>query len=132
MIGLGLFAFAWAIVRASVQAATGDEAGTYVFFVARHDPYQWFPAANNHVLNSLLMRGFVSVFGLSHLTVRAPALIGALLYIAAAFGLSKLVSFRWSVRLPLFVCLVYNPFIFDFLVAAAILPGLALTVLLPS
>jgi hypothetical protein len=118
MIGLALFAFAWAVVRASVQAVTGDEAGTYVFFVARHDPYQWLPAANNHVLNSLLMRGFVSVFGLSHLTVRAPALIGALLYIAAAFWLSKLVSFRWSVRLPLFVCLVYNPFIFDFLVAA--------------
>ena len=117
-MGLALFAFAWAIVRASVQAVTGDEAATYVFFVARHDPYQWFPAANNHLLNSLLMRGFVSVFGVSHLTVRAPALIGAFLYITAAFWLSKLVSFRWSVRLPLFVCLVYNPFIFDFLVAA--------------
>ncbi len=40
MIGLALFAFARAIVRACVRAVTGDEAGTYVFFVARHDPYQ--------------------------------------------------------------------------------------------
>ena len=38
-------------------------------------------ASNNHVLNSLLMRLFTSVFGVSHLSVRAPALLGAALYI---------------------------------------------------
>ena len=64
----------------------------------------------------MLMRLFTSVFGLSHLTVQAPALIGAALYICAAYCLCRLIARDWRLQWPLFVCLVYNPFIFDFLV----------------
>ena len=117
-IALALFAFVWAVVRACVQSMTGDEAESYLIFAARLQPSHWVPAANNHLLNSLLMRGFTSVFGVSNLTVRAPALIGAALYIAATFYLCQLIVRQWRVRIPLFVCLVYNPFMFDFFVAA--------------
>src|SRR5674476_1290617 len=72
-----LFALLWAVARACVQSITIDEADTYLVWVARHDPSQWEAASNNHVLNSLLMRLFTSVFGVSHLSVRAPALLGA-------------------------------------------------------
>ena len=113
-----LFAMFWAIARACVQAITLDEADSYLGFAQPSWPSYWYPSANNHVLNSMLMRLFTSVFGLSHITVRAPALIGAALYIAAAYCFCKLIARDLTLQWPLFVCLVYNPFIFDFLVAA--------------
>jgi hypothetical protein len=108
----------WAIARACVQSMTIDEADTYLFWVARPDPSHWEAASNNHVLNSLLMRLFTSVLGTCHLSVRAPALLGAVIYIAAALSLCTLVSPVLRVQWPLFVGMVFNPFIFDHLVAA--------------
>lgn len=112
------FAFLWAIARACVQSITIDEADTYLVWVARHDPSQWEAASNNHVLNSLLMRLFTSVFGVTHLSVRAPALLGAAVYIGAAYLLCRKLTPGLRGQFPVFVCLVYNPFIFDHLVAA--------------
>ena len=117
-IALAWFAFAWAVTRACVQAVTGDEAQDYIFFAAHNDPGYWTPAANNHMLNSMLERMFSSVFGLSALSVRLPTLIGAAIYIYVMYRLCLAISEEWSVRIPVFVCLVYNPFIFDFFVAA--------------
>jgi hypothetical protein len=113
-----LFALLWAIARACVQSITIDEADTYLVWVARHDPSHWQAASNNHILNSLLMRLSTSVFGVSHLSVRVPALLGAALYIGAAYMLCRKLAPDLRVQWPVFVCLVYNPFIFDHLVAA--------------
>ena len=101
-----------------MQSITIDEADTYLVWVARHDPSHWQGASNNHILNSLLMRLFTSVFGVSHLSVRAPALLGAALYIGAAYLLCRKLTPDLRVQWPVFVCLVYNPFVFDHLVAA--------------
>lgn len=106
------------MARACVQSVVGDEGLTYLFFVRPSWPAYWEPGANNHVLNSMWMRAFIWVFGLHQLTVRGPALVGAAIYIAAAYALSRMISGDWKIRVPLFVCLVYNPFVFDFLVAA--------------
>jgi 4-amino-4-deoxy-L-arabinose transferase-like glycosyltransferase len=116
--GTALFAFFWAVARACVQSITIDEADTYLAWVARPNPSHWEAASNNHVLNSLLMRLSTSVFGVSHLTVRAPALIGAAIYIAAVYLLCMKITPKLQLRWPLLVCLVYNPFVFDHLVAA--------------
>jgi hypothetical protein len=116
--GTAIFALLWAVARACVQSITIDEADTYLVWVARHDASHWQAASNNHVLNSLLMRFFTSVFGVSHLSVRAPALIGAAIYIAASYLLCRKVTADVRVQWPVFVCLVYNPFVFDHLVAA--------------
>jgi hypothetical protein len=113
-----IFALLWAVARACVQSITIDEADTYLVWVARHEPSHWEAASNNHVLNSLLMRLFTSVFEVSHLSVRAPALLGAALYILAAYLLCRRLTPELRVQWPVFVCLVYNPFIFDHLVAA--------------
>ena len=118
LLGLAIFAMAWAIVRARVQAITIDEAVTYVNFVYPDDPTWWSAHANNHVLNSVMMRIFTGVFGTSHLTVRSGALIGAAVFILAAYFLSALIGQSFLLRLSLFICLVFNPLIFDFLVAA--------------
>jgi hypothetical protein len=113
-----VFAFLWAVARASVQSITMDEADTYLTWVGRPEPFQWYPAANNHFLNSALIRVFTSIFGLSHLTVRVPALLGAAIYIWVCVYICTLIYRSTVSRLLLFICLVYNPFVFDFLVTA--------------
>ena len=111
-----IFAFLWVFARACLQSITIDEADTYLFFVNRPYPSHWDPSTNNHLLNSLLMRLFTSLFGTTHLSVRAPALIGAAIYIAMTYLLC--LRFRLRLALPLLVCLVYNPMVMDHLVAA--------------
>ena len=117
-IGLAWFAFIWAIARACAQAVTGDEAQDYLFYSATSSPTHWDPSANNHMLNSMAARLFASVFGLSAFSVRLPSLIGAAIYIFVIYQLCKMISEEWKIRIPLFLCLVYNPFILDFFVAA--------------
>ncbi len=117
-LALAWFAMAWAVARACVQAVTGDEAQNFLFYASRNDPSHWIPAANNHMLNSLAERVLTPIFGLSALTVRIPTLCGAALYIFVVYRLCQAISEEWKVRIPVFVCLVYNPFIFDFFVAA--------------
>jgi hypothetical protein len=106
------------IARACIQSITIDEAASYLTFVGRSQPFQWYPAEANHILNSALMRLFTSVFGLSHVTVRAPAMLGAAIYIGAAWYVCGIITDRVVIQWPVFACLVYNPFVFDFLVAA--------------
>src|SRR6266700_946885 len=103
--GTAIFALLWAVARACVQSITIDEADTYLVWVARRDPAHWQPASNNHVLNSLLMRLFTSVFEVSHLSVRAPALLGAAIYIASIYLLCVRLTPSLQLQWPLFVCL---------------------------
>ena len=114
--GTALFAMAWAVARAMVQSITIDEAVSYNLFAVRH-LYLWY-SANNHILNSALMYGFTRILGLSQFTARLPALLGAALYIWAAYRLVRLLGASLLVQLTVFLCLVFNPFIFDHLVAA--------------
>lgn len=109
-------AFALAIVRACLQSITVDEANTYFWWVRAY--YPWSPASNNHVLNSLLMWVSTHVFGTSVLAVRLPALIGAALYIFICYFLCRSITDRFSLQFPVFVCLIFNPLILDFMVAA--------------
>jgi hypothetical protein len=106
------------IARACVQSITIDEADSYLLFAHQSWPAQWYPSSGNHVLNSILMRLITTVFGISELTVRSPAILGAILYIASAFYLAASLATRKLLQLSIFVCLVYNPFVLDYLVAA--------------
>ncbi len=116
VILVGLFVFIWAVVRARVQSITIDEADTYFWFVANSDVFYPFP--NNHVLNTLLMWVTTHAFGLSTLSARMPALLGAAIYIVACYFLCRSITDRFSLQFSLFVCLILNPFILDFMVAA--------------
>jgi hypothetical protein len=113
-----VFAVVWAVVRACVQSVTIDEADTYLFFVERSLSWVWYPASNNHLLNTLLMSLTTHLFGVSSLTIRTPALLGAMLYVSICYFLCRSITDRFSLQLPLFICLTYNPFILDFMVAA--------------
>jgi hypothetical protein len=116
LIFAALFAIIWAAVRASVQSITMDEADTYFWFVAPSNVWRFFP--NNHVLNSLLMWLSTRAFGISSLALRAPAILGAILYIVTCLFLCRRVTDRLSIQIPVLICLIYNPLIFDYMVAA--------------
>jgi hypothetical protein len=118
LIAIAAFAMVWAIVRAHVQAITIDEAVTYTNFVRSAEPAFWIAHANNHLLNSILTWCFSRAFGTSNLVARSGALIGAAIYIVASYLLCTLIAERFLLRVFLFICLVFNPFMFDFLVAA--------------
>src|SRR2546423_4313506 len=102
LLATAVFAFAWALLRAHVQSITIDEANTFRFFIITGQ--QWNAGNNNHVLNTLLMRFFTLAFGIHHLTVRAPALIGAGIYIAACYRLCRLLTESAALRWAIFVC----------------------------
>ena len=118
LTGTALFAWLWVLARASVQSITIDEADTYMAYVGPAGPTHWTAHSNNHVLNSLLMRLVTSIFGASAITLRAPALIGAALYIGAVYCLVRLISRRRMLQWALAVCLMCSPFVMDYLVAA--------------
>jgi hypothetical protein len=118
LIGTGVFAMLWVLARAWVQSITIDEADTFMGFAHPAGPSHWNPSANNHVLNTVLMRLVTTIFGPSAITLRTPALLGAALYIAAAYFLVRLISARRMLQWALFVCLVFSPFVMDYLVAA--------------
>lgn len=115
---LAAFAAIWIVCRAVVQSITLDEADTWYRWVSTDFPSHWEPHSNNHVLNSTLMRLSIWLFGLSHLTVRMPALLGGFLYIFSMYRLCALLTHGRVLAGALFLCLVYNPFIMDYLVAA--------------
>ena len=68
--------------------------------------------------NSLLMRLSTTIFGTSHLAVRAPAFGGALAYILAAYLLCRAIGRQGMVQCVVFACLVLNPFVLDVTCAA--------------
>jgi hypothetical protein len=115
---LAIAALGIVTARACLQAITIDEATSFLQYARNPQPSHWWPVSDNHVLNSLLMRLITTIVGVSNLSVRLPAILGAIIYIASAVYLSLLVTGRTFLRLLLFVCLVYNPMILDYLVAA--------------
>jgi hypothetical protein len=118
LLAAALFALGLAIFRACSQAITLDEATTYFWWASGSTYSPFFPSSNNHVLNSLLMWLSTHAFGVSSLTVRMPALLGATLYISICYFLCRSLTCRFSLQLSVFLCLIYNPFILDFMIAA--------------
>jgi hypothetical protein len=112
------FALVWSVLRAVQQAITLDEADTYLWFAGREAKWIWYPLPNNHVLNTLLIWLSTHVFGPSALTVRLPALLGAVLYISVAYFLCRAITGRFALQFATLICLVYNPFVLDFFAAA--------------
>src|SRR5690242_5513345 len=106
------------VARACVQSITLDEASSFLGFANTSWAAHWYPANDNHILNSILMRLMASIFGVDALVVRIPSLIGGAIYIGSALYLCVLLTDRKLLRLALFVCLVYNPMVMDYLVAA--------------
>ncbi len=129
LLAAAIFAVVWSAIRAFVQSITIDEATTYVAFIRYGYPHQWTAASNNHLLNTMLMRLATRLFGLSEFTLRLPTLMGAALYVGSVYRLCRGLEFAQvaaggfgaasrAAQWGLLLCLVYNPFVMDYMVAA--------------
>jgi hypothetical protein len=107
------------VYRAATQSITHDEAVTYQRYVSG-PLYQLVTSsdANNHILNSLLGRATVGLFGPAEFTLRLPSLAGGLLFLAM---LARVAWRTWgpSPAVVLAVLLLgLNPFVMDYLSVA--------------
>jgi uncharacterized membrane protein len=113
------FVFAASVYRAATQSFTTDEAFSYNLFLSGSWSrlFGGYDAAH-HVLYSILAKLSITLFGLSEFALRLPALVGCLLYLAAAYRLCRrLLPYGAAFLLPL-ALLSLNPHMLDFFSAA--------------
>ncbi len=117
----GVLAALWIICayRAATQSIVHDEALTYQLYLATplSSIFQVFDA-NNHFLNTLLMRFSTSIFGFSSLAMRLPAILGAALFFGALYRFCRwALGATWLLTIAV-IAVALNPFVLDFMVAA--------------
>src|SRR5205085_1395777 len=127
LIAAGVALFAATVYRAATYPFTHDEALTYAGFTS--EPF-WAGDANNHLLNTWLMRACAVAFGTSELSLRLPNVLAFLLYLTCAMLLLERIDSTLT-RVAGFVLLAMNPFVLDFF-ALARGYGLAMAFLLAS
>lgn len=113
-----LTSFAYSVLRAYRLPISYDEAVTFEHFIWRKKSFfeiltYSVPTANNHVLNTLLMKLSVSWFGVSEFTLRIPALAGHALYMAGMYLLMRLLFKRYLLVLSSALCL-FHPYLLNF------------------
>jgi hypothetical protein len=110
-----LLVYSVILYRAAHQAATLDEADAFLNFSTGNLDMSFYPSSGNHVLNSLLDRFITQAFGLSQLTFRGAAMLGAAIYLAAAASIASRLP---KVQYLAFAMLTLNPFVLDYLTAS--------------
>jgi hypothetical protein len=112
---IGLVAiFMWSVVRAATQSVTPGEAWNYDRFIGPHwnESFMQFDA-NNHVLNTILVRISTARIHLTEFSLRMPSLLFGALYLWAAYRIAR----RWYGTGWLFLAvlglLALNPLILD-------------------
>lgn len=120
---LSLLAILFIVLKWCTMTITHDEATTYLYVVRfpRSDIFHYTTplAANNHLLNTLLIKISTWMFWLSEFTVRIPALLGGVLYIVSSYLIARtfIADKKIIAKIGLFF-LLSNPFLLDFLVVA--------------
>lgn len=113
--------------RAATSSFTHDESLSFAIF-------NWSPdlgrTANNHLLNTWLMRLCSSLFGNSELSLRSPNVVAHAIYLVSTLLLLRRLE-RPLIQVLGFVLLALNPFVLDFFSLARGY-GLALACLMSS
>lgn len=113
---VSLVAFAYVSTRAWTVGITYDEAWTIRVYVpvSYWDIISYdYPNANNHILNTILVKFTTSLAGTSAFAARLPNVLSFLLYAISGCWLCR--SFlRPVVGFACFVLLLANPFLLDF------------------
>lgn len=110
--------FSYASFRSVVIGITHDEVFTYLMYVPltiwetiSYDPIY---NANNHILNTLLMKVSTGLFGNAEWALRLPNTLGHLLYVIFSFRLVREFFPNVFMSLLAFVLLNANPYMLDF------------------
>jgi len=110
--------FLYACFRSVVIGITHDEVFTYLMYVPltvwETISYNTIYNANNHILNTLLMKVSTGLFGNAEWALRLPNSLGHLLYLYFSFRLVKEFFSQTPVALIAFILLNTNPYMLDF------------------
>lgn len=121
--GEGIFFFLpllivfYIFIRAKLLSLTWDEAYTFFNFV-RHS--SWLPhdfnymAANNHLLNTWLMKCSIGLFGETELSLRLPNVLAAAFFFFATIKTLRLLFTKTGQVAAAFLLVALNPFMLDF------------------
>lgn len=112
---IAVFAFFYACLRSWLIPITVDSSST--FLLTQSAPYLEIIKAvfvdNNHVLNSVMIKFFVSIFGVSEFVMRIPVLIGFIFYLAGTFMTLKLFLKKYYFTLG-FAFMALHPYLIDY------------------
>ncbi len=98
-------------IRAAVLSITFDEVASYQIMNLEN----WWDitiTANNHLLNTTLMKYSVEFFGLSEFTLRLPNILGGILFLFFSALIGRLLFKKKAIYFLL--VLWFNPFLIDF------------------
>ncbi len=118
MLFIGLLIFCYNAYRAVHVSMTYDEIWTFdlasqpitdIMFAEKN-----FLSANNHILNSLLIKPCLQLFGHHVWVLRLPNILAYLLYMIGSILLSCRVSSKPFFQFSLFILLNTNLYLFDF------------------
>ncbi len=104
--------------RAYHLSMTHDEAGTTDHLLQSYyqilNSREAFHSANNHILNSWLMKWSASLFGVYEWSLRLPNVLAFVLYYVAGMGVIRQLILPQKWRFISFVFFIFNPFVLDF------------------
>ncbi|MFH1782843.1 MAG: glycosyltransferase family 39 protein [Candidatus Omnitrophota bacterium] len=109
--------FLYTCIRAYSLSLVHDESLTYLLHVKASFweiiTYGRGIRTNNHLLNTLLIKLFTYLFGISEFVIRTPALIGHGLYLVGIYKILNLFLKRQSLLIGILL-LTLHPFMLDF------------------
>ena len=119
IIFLAIAQISYTSYRAANLSMTCDESSTYLNY---HDTnvFTCFSSkdcwgnANNHLLNTFLFQQSVKIFGVNELGMRAPNLLGHIIYLLFSFLLVLSLTRNRLLIVTGFVLLNVNPYLLDF------------------
>lgn len=114
---LSVFLLIYVGLKASFLSMTIDESSTFLSWASKpiNEIIFNIPAhGNNHILNTLLMKGSVAIFGNSEFAVRLPNVLAFSLYLFFSVKISQLFNAKQYLPLLLFVALNFQPYKMDF------------------
>lgn len=119
---IGIAILLYLVAKAIAIPVTIDESGTYYNYAQKSVwdiiTYANYPSPNNHILNTLLIKLFTGVLGLSSLTIRLPNILAFVLFFTVlVVWLKQVRNEPWFVVLGIIVVLA-NPYLLDFFLLA--------------
>jgi hypothetical protein len=109
-IVLGISLFIYVSYRAQHLSFTHDES---LSFTIINGDSTYIKSANNHILNTKLMKVSSSIFGNNELALRLPNVLSFILYLFSGFFILKTIKTKLVFYLG-FALLYLNPFLIDY------------------
>jgi hypothetical protein len=121
MLAIGAVFFSIVLFRAIYVPITHDEAYTYLHYVRQNwlgiILYKPPHIPNNHILNTLLAKLSVGLFGLSDFNLRLPNVLASLIYFRYAAAIAR--KFRFpGIQIAAFLVLCLQLYFIDFFAMA--------------